>query len=133
MAGGEWRVLVVDDEADLRHLLCLSLSFDERIQVVASVGTGREALDAMAAAARWERIHVVVLDRRLGGPLDGLAIGRCIRQRWPGTKLVLISCGDAQELREAVPLFDAVVPKIDMVRLPEVVMAAVEPRVAVRR
>jgi two-component system phosphate regulon response regulator PhoB len=68
-AKGADRVLVVDDEADLRDLVAFTVR--EAGFVVDSVGTGREALDA----ARAEPPAVVVLDLMLPDMLGTAVCG----------------------------------------------------------
>jgi DNA-binding response OmpR family regulator len=67
------RALVVEDEANIRDLVCLHLGF-EGIECV-PVGDGR---DAIALAGR-EPFDIVVLDLMLPGA-DGIAVCRAIRR-----------------------------------------------------
>ena len=61
------RVLVVDDEESLRHMLSLSLSKDGFS--VWTAGSGKEGLETLRGA---ERFDVCVTDIRMPG-MDGLA------------------------------------------------------------
>jgi len=89
------RVLVVDDEPDLRILLWLAVEADGRCQVVADASSGDEGV----ALASEHQPDVVVLDQMMPG-LDGVRTMPLIRQAAPAAKVIMLSAlGDAQ-LRE---------------------------------
>ncbi|HVA42977.1 MAG TPA: response regulator transcription factor [Acidimicrobiales bacterium] len=89
------RVLVVDDEPDLRILLWLAVEADGRCQVVADASTGDEGV----ALAAKHQPDVVVLDQLMPG-MDGVRAVPLIRQAAPAAKVIMMSAlGDA-ELRE---------------------------------
>jgi two-component system response regulator PilR (NtrC family) len=78
------RVLVVDDEADIRELVDLTLS---RMGLAADcVGSVGEALDALAG----EKYALCLTDMRLPDG-DGLAIVRHIGERFPQTPVAVIT------------------------------------------
>ena len=91
-------ILIVDDEAEIREALAEILT-GARHKVV-TVGSGREALERMAA----ERYDVILTDIRMPD-LDGRALYQEIEQRWPGHggRVVFVT-GDtlASALREFV-------------------------------
>ncbi len=62
------RVLIADDDALVREGLRVLLSIDDRFEVVACVGNGREAVDACAR----RKVDVALLDVRMP-VMDGLA------------------------------------------------------------
>jgi DNA-binding response OmpR family regulator len=72
MAGTETRVLVVEDEANIRELVCLHLRHEG--YVCDAVGSGSEGLERAAASA----YDLMVLDVMLPG-LDGLSLCRAVR------------------------------------------------------
>jgi len=89
------RVLVVDDEPDLRILLWMAVEADGRCQVVADASTGDEGV----ALAAEHQPDVVVLDQMMPG-MDGVRAVPLIRQAAPTAKVIMMSAlGDAQ-LRE---------------------------------
>jgi len=89
------RVLVVDDEPDLRILLWLAVEADGRCQVVADASTGDEGV----ALAAEHQPDVVVVDQMMPG-MDGVRTVPLIRQVAPAAKVIMMSAlGDAQ-LRE---------------------------------
>ena len=70
------KVLIVDDEAEIRELLAEILNGAQHR--VATVGSGREALERMAA----ERYDVILTDVRMPD-IDGRTLYREIERRWP--------------------------------------------------
>jgi len=92
------RVLVVDDEPDIRELLELTLL---RMGLgVASVGTIAEAKDELKAA----RYDLCLTDMRLADG-EGLELARRLREAAPGLSIVLISgyfYRDDTEIAEAL-------------------------------
>jgi len=92
------RILIVDDEAEIREALAEILT-GARHRVVTAT-SGREALERMAA----ETYDVVLTDIRMPD-LDGRALYQEIERRWPGKggRVVFVT-GDtlASALREFV-------------------------------
>ena len=91
-------ILIVDDETEIREALSEILMSD-RHRVVA-VGSGREALERMAA----EAFDVILTDMRMPD-LDGRALYEQIERRWPDrAERVVFVTGDtlASALREFV-------------------------------
>ncbi len=79
-------ILVVDDEADIRTLICGILN-DEGYET-REAATSAEAL----AAIRTRRPTLVVLDIWLqGSELDGIEILKVVRREWPNLPVVMIS------------------------------------------
>src|SRR5882672_11332043 len=68
------RILIVDDEAEIREILAEILTQHR----VATVSSGREALERMAS----ERYDVILTDVRMPD-LDGRTLYREIERRWP--------------------------------------------------
>ena len=85
-----WRVLVADDEDDLRKLMTMTLEFDERLQVVASASSGAEAIELAAG----NELDLAVLDQMLGGPVSGLDVAEALRSSHPGVRVILFSAAD---------------------------------------
>lgn len=80
------RIMLVDDHAMVREGMRAVLGLQADLQVVASVGSGAEAL-AVAAAAPPD---LVLLDLRMPD-MDGLAVLAAFRQRFPRVKVVMLS------------------------------------------
>jgi len=81
------RVLVVDDEEQVRDLLCEHLSLEG--YVCRSCPTGDDALNVLAQ----ESFDVVVSDFRMPG-MSGLALLRQVRQKYPCLAFVMITVED---------------------------------------
>lgn len=114
--GRRWRVLVVEDEPDLRELICLTLSFDGRLEVVRSVGSAEDALESA------EPVDLVVLDHWLGGTTNGLQVATALRGRWPAVRVLLFTAVDDVDVDLRDTAIDAVLSKPELVRLPEVAL-----------
>ncbi|MGH6982368.1 MAG: response regulator, partial [Stellaceae bacterium] len=79
-------ILVVDDEADIRSLICGILNDDG--YEARGAGNSREALEAVRA----RRPSLVILDIWLqGSELDGLEILKIIRRDTPNVPVLMIS------------------------------------------
>jgi CheY-like chemotaxis protein len=78
------RVLVVDDDADIRTLLRLQLSSDPRFEIVGEAADGYDAIDRAAAL----QPDLVVLDKQMPR-LGGIEAMPDIRRRAPNAAVVL--------------------------------------------
>jgi CheY-like chemotaxis protein len=77
------RVLVVDDESDVRALLRIHLD-RPGMMVVGEAGTGADAIRAVDE----QRPDIVVLDLNMP-VLDGVEALKVIKERWPTTNVVV--------------------------------------------
>ncbi|HZT67599.1 MAG TPA: response regulator transcription factor [Acidimicrobiales bacterium] len=93
------RVLVVEDDPDVRLLLHTYLNLDDRLQVCGEAADGQQALDLMGAG----RFDVVVLDLNLP-VVDGLTILPKLRSRHPRMAIVVYSAHVASVLTERTVL-----------------------------
>jgi CheY-like chemotaxis protein len=126
-------VLVVEDEPELRDVLCHVLS-DASIRAVPA----RDGLDALSYLRREAAPDAIVLDL-LMPEIDGLAVLDALRadDTLPRSPIVIISAASRELVARALahrPL--AVLPKpLDAVRLVKTVRAAcgLDPDVQVRR
>ncbi len=93
-AGPGASLLVVDDEAGVRAVLCAALA--ERGHAVAEAGSAAPAL-ARFDAGGGRPVDALVTDLVMPGGMDGLALIREARRRRPGLPAVLITghVGDA--------------------------------------
>lgn len=80
------RVLLVDDDPDMRGLLEIMLAEDGRFAVVGHASDGAEAL----RLASTERPDVVVLDLQMPG-MDGLTALPILRDQLPDARIVVVS------------------------------------------
>lgn len=94
------RVLLVDDDVEVRGLLEVVLEGDERFEVVGQAEDGAVGL-ALAVALRPD---VVVLDLMMPG-VDGFAALPRLRQALPAARIVVVSAfPDPYTLLDAVKL-----------------------------
>lgn len=92
-----YRVVLVDDTAELRRLLALFLDRDERFEVVAAVGDGEQGIEAVHA----ERPDVVLMDVSMP-VMDGLTATRRIKEAFPDLPVaILTGYGDRRVAAEA--------------------------------
>jgi two-component system, NarL family, response regulator DesR len=94
------RIVLVEDNQVFREALELLLGLQSDIEVVASVGSGSEAV----AAAEEHSPHVVLMDYRLPG-LDGVQATRALREAAPGVAVVCLTA--SANLREVDALYEA--------------------------
>jgi DNA-binding response OmpR family regulator len=86
----EGRVLVVDDDGDLREVMAGALTGDGHIVVEAA--DGRAALDALAAAT----FDLVLLDIGLGPGPDGVEVCRRLRSAGGDAHVVAVTARDGE-------------------------------------
>lgn len=89
------RVMIADDNFDMRLLVRATLGGDARLDVVAEAEDGNAALDAF----RSTRPDVCVLDYRMPG-LTGLEAGTTILEEDPDAKVLLFSAYLTSEITE---------------------------------
>ena len=94
------RIVLVEDNQIFREALELLLGLQGDIDVVASVGSGSDAV----AAAQEHEPHVVLMDYRLPG-LDGVQATRAVREAAPGVAVVCLTA--SANLREVDALYEA--------------------------
>lgn len=86
------RVLLVDDQVLLRDSLATVLGADPRIEVIAGVGDGAAAVEAVRA----HRIDVALMDIRMPG-LDGIRATEQIVLMAPDTRVLILTTFDLDE------------------------------------
>lgn len=67
---------------------------------VLETGSAAEAIDILE---RDRSIRVVFTDVRMPGDMDGVALARCVRERWPPTVIVVCS-GNAEEAKDVADI-----------------------------
>lgn len=94
------RIVVMDDQRVFAESLAARLSAERDLMVVGTVSTSAQAMDLFA----HNEVDVVTLDLRLDGE-DGLSIGRRLRDRYPGLKIVVVTAAaDDNRVSEAVQM-----------------------------
>jgi two-component system response regulator DesR len=94
------RILLVEDNQVFREALELLLGLRSDIEVVASVGDGRDVV----AAVSEHRPDVVLMDYRLPG-LDGVQATAAVRQAVPEAAVVCLTA--SANMREIEALYEA--------------------------
>ncbi len=89
------RILVVDDEPQIRHSLQINL--EKRNYAVMTAASGEEALEAIAR----QKPDVVIVDLILP-TIDGIELTRRIREQSPVPIIVLSAIGDERKKVEAL-------------------------------
>src|SRR5918997_1255329 len=115
------RVLIVDDEPDIREILCDLLSFDYHC---ASVSSAEEALERLST----EKVDLVISDITMGG-MSGLQMIPRVLSISPETVVVMISGGQTIESAiEAlrVGAFDYIMKPFDLRQVEAAVKRALE-------
>ena len=92
------RVLVADDQNLIRQALQIYLENEGDIQVIVSVDNGMKAIEEIEK----HRPDVAVIDLEMPG-IDGLTTIKIICQRFPQTKVVVLSSHDSEDcVRQAL-------------------------------
>ena len=73
------KIMVVDDHPLIREGIIKTLGLEDSFEVVGKVGTGKEALEAVARA----RPDVILLDLNLPD-ISGVEVCRQVVERYPG-------------------------------------------------
>lgn len=83
------KVLLADDQELIRQSLSFVISKQEDIEVVATAGNGREALEAV----ELHQPDVVLMDIRMP-EMDGVECTRRIKQTYPQIKVIILTTFD---------------------------------------
>jgi two-component system response regulator DesR len=94
---GPIRVVLVEDSQIFRETLELLLALRPELEVVASVATGREAVDACRRLAP----DVVVVDYRMPG-LNGAQTTAAVLEASPGSRVVCLTASISRVEREEI-------------------------------
>ena len=83
------RVVIADDQVLLRKSIGHIISIDEDIQVVATVGNGKEAIEA----CKVHKPDIVLMDIEMP-VMDGVAATAIIKKKYPETKVIILTTFD---------------------------------------
>jgi DNA-binding NarL/FixJ family response regulator len=86
---GKIRLLIVDDQRLMREGLRTLLELEHGFEIAGEAADGQAALDAYAELLP----DVVLMDIRMPG-MDGVEATRRLCERWPGTKVIILTTFD---------------------------------------
>ena len=92
-------VLIVEDDADLRHLTATLLE-DEQLEII-ECESAEAALAVMLMSGG--EVAMIFADVRLRGVMDGIDLAREVKMRWPRLSVVLTSGYPREHVRELPP------------------------------
>jgi len=124
MPGNKARILVVDDEVNIREALAALLESDG--YEVAAASSGQKAMEAL----RQEEFDVVISDLRMEGP-SGIDLLRWLRETAPETEVIILTAyGTVEGAVEAMKLgaYDYIAKPVDRKRLSLLIEKALEKR-----
>jgi DNA-binding NarL/FixJ family response regulator len=101
------RVLIVEDEPDMQHLLRILLAADRRLVIAGMATSASEALAVVEAAP----VDVVILDQGIRGAVTGLELAPLLRRSSPGGAIILFSARDLADEADATDAIDAYLRK----------------------
>ena len=106
-------LVVVEDEPDMRMLIRVVLTRDERLEILG------EAADADTAVELAERCEpgLVILDHMIEGDVMGLEAAPLIRKVAPNAKILLFTAFDMAAEARREPAIDAFLRKDEMAKL----------------
>jgi DNA-binding NtrC family response regulator len=122
MASQRGRILVVDDEVNIREAIAKILTKQGHEAAIASDGT------AALAALRDRPFQVVITDLKMAGA-DGMAVLRAAKEADPSIEVILMTAyGTVESAVEAMKLgaYDYLTKPVDSARLPFLVAKALE-------
>lgn len=108
------RVLViVEDEADVRWLIRLTLLEDPRLEIFGEAATAADAI----ALARNSQPGLIILDHSIEGEVMGLDAAPMLREAAPEAKILLFSAFDLAQEAQREPAVDEFLLKTNIDRL----------------
>lgn len=121
-------LVVVEDDADMRLLIELTLRADQRLELSGACATAAEAV----AQAQAMQPDLVILDHFIDGDVMGLQAAPAIKQAAPGASILLFTSHDLELEARREPAIDRFLLKRDIsVLVPTVQeMLGLEPKAA---
>ena len=106
-------LVVVDDDADYRRLIRMTLAGEDRLDVEGEAANAEEAL----VLARVTKPQLVVLDHFIDGTVMGIELAPLIRAEAPDAKILLFTTHDLAVEVSREPAIDAYLRKHDLGKL----------------
>ena len=98
---------IVEDEPDMRLLIRLALTRDDRLEPIGEAASAAEAFDLFESATPV----VIVLDHSIEGDLTGLEAAPMLKERSDGAKILLFTAHDMAREAAAEPAIDGYLRK----------------------
>jgi two-component system LytT family response regulator/two-component system response regulator LytT len=106
-------LVVVEDEADIRFLIRMTLLDDPRLELFGEAASAAEAV----ALARTADPGLIILDHSIEGDVMGLQAAPMLKDVAPQAKILLFTAFDLAEQAVAEPAVDAFLLKTHLARL----------------
>ena len=106
-------LVVVEDDADIRFLIKLTLRADGRLEILGEAATAAEAVEL----ARTQQPGLVILDHYIEGTVMGLDAVPALKEAAPAAKVLLFSSHDLSAEVARQPLVDGFLRKDRMADL----------------
>ena len=104
-----FRVLIVEDDPDLRALVRFHISRDRRFEVVATVSSAADALEAVTLEP-----DIVILDHIIEGDIMGIQAAPLLKEARPTMRILLYTASAERQTAEAEEAIDLYVEKRDV-------------------
>ena len=98
---------IVEDEPDMRLLIRLALTRDERMRPVGEASSAAEAIDLLSSTSP----ELIVLDHSIEGDVMGLEAAPLLKAKAEGAKILLFTAFDMASQAEAEPSVDGYLRK----------------------
>ncbi|MDQ1712250.1 MAG: hypothetical protein QOE45_1700 [Frankiaceae bacterium] len=106
-------LVVVEDEADIRLLIRMTLMADPRIELFGEASSAEEAI----AIAKVAEPGLIILDHSIEGDLMGLDAAPLLKSVAPTAKILLFTAFDLAKEAAAEPAVDGYLSKSQLDRL----------------
>jgi DNA-binding NarL/FixJ family response regulator len=103
-------LVIVEDEADIRWLIRLTLLDDPRLELFGEAASAAEAV----ALARTSQPGLIVLDHSIEGDVMGLQAAPLLKEAAPNAKILLFTAFDLREEARGEPAIDAFLLKTQL-------------------
>lgn len=107
------RVLVVEDDPDMRRLVSITLSIDPDIEICGEASSAAEAIEE----AKSLQPDVVIIDHFIDGEVMGLDAANMIKQVVPTVRVLLFTSHDLATDAERKSAIDGYVQKDNLIEL----------------
>jgi two-component system, NarL family, nitrate/nitrite response regulator NarL len=99
--------VVVEDEPDMRMLISMMLSKDERLELLGEAASAEEALTMLESLEPG----LIVLDHGIEGDIMGLEAAPLLKAKAPNAKILLFTAFDMRREADAEPAIDGYLRK----------------------